>query len=264
MGKVKTIFIVSISLAISFKTYCQRIYISPNIGMQLSGISHKVGSKNTDFYVSVPSFQIAYGLDLFYQKNNRKYKLSFYDNILGYSYKVIPYNNIFIGHYILTQYYAIDNLQLSLSKVFEKKSMGKFPFKSKIQFACTSGLGIDINSTKAFYKEQFSQMHFYIEHQTIGFAPQYIGTDDTIFRKSSVGLFLINDAGFDIFSKRKKRVLTFSLFYKLGFIKMAKTEVTYYYGDVGNPASEKKYKQQLATTGTTFGFKLGIPITIKK
>ncbi len=264
MNKFKLLSLLVFSLAVTINSYSQRLYILPNLGLQLSGISHKVGSKNSDFYVSIPTFQLAYGLDLFYQKKSQKYKLSIYDNILGYSYKVIPYNNIFIGHYELSHYTSIDNLQLSLSKVFEKKLIGKFPFNSKIQFNLSSGIGIDINNTKAYYKEQFYDKHFYIEHQTIGFVLQYLGTDDTIYRKSSVGLFLINDVGFDIFSKRKKRILTFSIFYKLGFLNMAKTEVTYYYGDVGNPASEKRYKQQVATKGTNFGFKIGIPITIKK
>jgi len=154
---------------------------------------------------------------------------------------------------------TIDQFIFSYALQKEGKKEKGFLFKSKIRFNYSVGMGISLNRSKSYYKEVFlnssdggsdpwTYWGYYADHYRDGF-----------------GVFLRGTGGFDFISKKGKRVLCFNVFYNQGLKDMAHFDIHYQYGYWNDPSKQVDVpKQVLRTRGTTFGFSLGVPITIKK
>jgi hypothetical protein len=87
----------------------------------------------------------------------------------------------------------------------------------------------------------------------------YLGT----FSRTGMGIFSIVNAGFDIVSRKNKRVLSFSFFYDKGFSELVRFNIHYQYGFFNDPSKQVDVPNQLLRSrGTSFGLKIGIPIKI--
>jgi len=80
-----------------------------------------------------------------------------------------------------------------------------------------------------------------------------------------MGMFSILNAGFDVMSRKNKRVLSFSFFYNKGLSELIKFNIHYQYGFFNDPNRQVDVPNQiLRSRGTSFGLKIGIPIKIIK
>ena len=75
-------------------------------------------------------------------------------------------------------------------------------------------------------------------------------------------MFLIGKAGFNLYSKKKKNILTLSAFWNQGLSKMEEFSIDYTYGYLNTPYQRSVKDLRLKTRSTTFGFILGVPIPL--
>jgi len=245
--------------------YSQKIYGVVNFTSPFSGISYTNGHNRNEFQPSVVRINGSWSVDLFYKAKKLMHKLSVEQVPFGFYFKLTnkfmlpPNNERLLGIDNVKFGRTIDQFIFSYALQKEGKKEKGFLFKSKIRFNYSVGMGISLNRSKSYYKEVFlnssdggsdpwTYWGYYADHYRDGF-----------------GVFLRGTGGFDFISKKGKRVLCFNVFYNQGLKDMAHFDIHYQYGYWNDPSKQVDVpKQVLRTRGTTFGFSLGVPITIKK
>ena len=250
---------------ISVCANAQKIYGVVNLTAPFSGISYTNGHNRDEFQPSVVKINGSWGIDLFYKAKKITHKLSVEQMPFGFNFKltnkfmVPPNNERLLGFAYAKSGVTIDHLIFSYALQKEGKREKGFLFKSKIRFNYSMGMGISLNRSKYYYKEYFL-------NSSCGWASNFTYVAyDALHYRNGFGLFLRGTGGFDFINKKGKRVLCFNVFYNQGLKDMAHFDIHFQYGYWNDPSKRVDVpKQVLRTRGTTFGFSLGVPITIKK
>jgi hypothetical protein len=239
----------------------QKLYITPNIDFQYSGLSFvKISERNTnDFKRTVPLLNYILSIDVFYKPKKFIHKITLEYNRFGDGFKVI---NKFlsptdIGTHSISHSGGFEHFILSYNLGIESKKLHNPLGKLKIRCTCSLGFGIGFNKSKSYYNDIFYPIDFGLQDRNSYIA--YLGT----FSRTSMGIFSIINTGFDITNRKNKRMLSFSFFYNKGFSEMIKYNIHYQYGLFNEPNKMINVPNQtLRSRGTSFGLKIGIPIKI--
>lgn len=252
-------------IVIATNTNAQKLYGVLNLNAPFSFLNYTKGHNKAEFRPSVVRINISWGIDVFYKPKKTTHKLSLQQVPFGFYFKlinkfIVPPNSSNLLGFNTTNYgRTIDHFIFSYALQKEEKHVKGFIFSSKIRFNYSIGVGISLNRSKSYYKEKFA-------NSSDGFANTY--TYDGYYAdhyRDGFGVFLRGTGGFDIFNKKGKRKLCFSVFYNQGLKDMAHFDIHYDYGYYNDPARQVDVpKQVLRSRGTNFGFSLGIPITIKR
>ncbi len=241
----------------------QKLYSIVRIKGEFSGISYTKNHVKEEFRPSVPWLNVSWGIDVIYQAKKITHKISLEQSALGMNFQIInkflaPPNNG-LGYANASFGRGIDHFIMNYSLQKEGKHEKGFLFHSKIRFNYSYGIGISLNRSKAYYREVFFGSEGGFQGNS-----DYIGYEAIHYRKGP-GIFLKGTGGFDFINKKGKRKLSINLFYNQGIKDMVHFDIHYQYGYFNDPARQVDVpKLVLRNRGTTIGFNLGIPITIKK
>ncbi len=263
---MKKLLFLLLSFCLSLCGYSQKIYGIVNLTAPFSGISYTNGHNRDEFRPSIASINFSWGIDFIYKARKVRHKISVEQLSVGKHIKFInkftlpPNTERLLGATVSSSGDFIPHFIFSYAFLKEGKKEKGFLFHSKIRFNYSMGLGISLNRSKAFYKEVYPNSSGGWENPFT-----YTGYEAVHYR-DGFGLFLRGTGGFHFINKKKnKRVLSFNLFYNQGLKDMAHFDIHYQYGYWNDPSKQVDVpKQVLRTRGTTFGFSLGVPITIKK
>lgn len=238
-----------------------RFYITPNVDLQYSGLSFvKNSEKNAnDFKRSVPLLNFMSSIDVFYKPHKLIHKITLEYSRVGDGFKVVNHflGPTDIGVHTISHAGGFEHLILSYNLGYESKKLHNPIGNLKIRYTGSFGLGIGFNRSKAYYRDIFYPIDYGLQDGNTYMA--YLGT----LSRTGMGIFSIVNAGFDIVSRKNKRVLSFSFFYNKGFTEMIKFNIHYQYGFFNDPNKQVDVPNQLLRSrGTSFGLKIGIPIKI--
>jgi hypothetical protein len=245
--------------------YSQKLYGVVNLTAPFSGISYTNGHNREEFRPSIARINFSWGVDLIYRTKSVNHKLSVEQVPFEKYFKIInkfmlpPNNEHLLGNYQIKFSTAIDHFIFNYALQKEGKKEKGFLFHSQIRFNYSAGLGISLNRSKTFYKEVYP-------NSSDGRANSrtYMGYT-AVHHRDGFGIFLRGTGGFDFINKNEKRKLSFNLFFNQGLKDMAHYDIHYQYGYWNDPSKQVDVpKQVLRSRGTTFGFSLGVPVTIKK
>jgi hypothetical protein len=256
---IKLILLV-VFLAIGFKAYCQKLYVSPNLGMQFGALNYypKANEPASDF--TSPRIKIDYsiGIGLYYKDQLVTHRLAYHNTNLGLNFRVSqrpPYaylgglsgHSSSINHSIIS--YSFQREQFRRSKL-----VGNVSLKAKASL----GAGFSPNRSGEFYDSVYSNNQRYVVYQT----GDFFGYNYTVNREG-VGIFLMPEIGFDLFNKKGKRFLNVEAYYYKGLSNMVTFDINYYYGNLNNNTRIDRH-QIARNRGTHFGLKIGVPIRLLK
>lgn len=241
----------------------QKIYIIPNFVFQNIGLTSQ-NNKNADFNISRARLNPSIGISAVIEKNNFQHVFSIDYAALGKSFKIynnfMPLDTVKLGYHYLISSSSINYLLLSYSiRKENKKKHNLFNSKLQTKFNYALGIAYGFNRSKHYYENPTvkGEVEFLVDNYT------YIGFESTNKRKGN-GAFITASVGFDLFNKKNKRLLCFSLYYNQGLKEMERSTINYKYGFVADPARQLEVQNKiLKLRGTNFGLKVGIPIKIK-
>ncbi len=248
---------------LAFKSNCQKIYTVVNLSGEFSGISYAGHHVKEEFRPSVPKMNAIWRIDFLYRVKRLAHKISLEQSVLGKNFKLInkfkvpPYSEL--GFNYSSYGTGIDHFIISYALQMEGKKEKGFFFKSRIKFNYFLGVGTSLNRSKEYYRD-------YYPSSDGGWSDPYTydGYEAKHYREG-MGYFVKGGAGFDLINKKNKRFLCFNLFYNQGLKTMIRYDVHYQYGYWSDPQRQVDVPHQiLKGRGTTFGFSIGLPITIKK
>lgn len=256
-------FLFYVIYFISFEVNSQKLYIVPNFDFQYSGLSFvRKSEKNAnDFIPSIPLLNFMSSLDIFYKPGRMIHKLTIENNRFGDGFGV---KNKFIhpgelGLLGISHAGGFTNLIISYNAGIESIKQHNPLGKLKLKYTGSIGCGIGLNRTLAYFEEAFYPIDWGWQDGITYIA--YLGS----FSKTGPGIFSIVNAGFDVINKKNKQVLNFSFFYNKGFTEMIRFYIHYQYGFFNDPSRQVDVPRQvLRSRGTSFGLKIGVPITIFK
>ena len=244
-------------------TFSQKLYIIPNFDLQYSGLSFMRNSEKNadDFKPSVPLLNYMSSIDIIYKPQKLVHKITLEYSRLGDGFKI---TNKFMspadpGILSMSDAGAIQHFILSYSLGIESKNVHNPLGNLKLRYTGSLGMGIGFNRSKKYYKDLWYPIDNGLQDDKMYMA--YLGT----ISRTGMGFFSIANAGFDVISRKNKRVLSFSLFYDKGFSELIKFNIHYQYGYFNDPSRQIDVPNQiLRSRGTSFGLKIGVPIKILK
>ncbi len=260
---IKYIFLLFF-LSFTLMSISQKFYCIANLTGEFSGISFTDDHVKGEFRSSIPKINGTWTVDFIYQTKKIIHKISFGESVLQKNFRVInafmaPPNNNQQGIVEMTFGTGIDYLMVSYNIQKEGKKEKNFILHSKIRFNYSLGLGYGFNRSKAYYEDSYVNSEGGRQDDWTYMAYE------AIHYRDGFGLFLKGTGGFDFINKRKRRVLCFSVFYNQGLKQMAHFDIHYQYGFINDPQKQVNVTNQiLRSRGTTFGFNVGVPITIIK
>jgi len=198
-------------------------------------------------------------IDVFYKPHRIIHKFTLEYNRIGDAFKI---QNKFlapadIGIIRISHASGIEHLILSYNLGYESKKLHNPVGKLKMRYTGSLGVGLGFQRSKTFYRDVFYPMDYGVQDGNSYMA--YLGK----FSRTGMGIFSTANAGFDIISRKNKRILAFSFFYNKGFSEMIKFNIHYQYGFLNDPARQVDVPNQvLRSRGTSFGLKIGVPIKI--
>jgi hypothetical protein len=243
----------------------QKAYITVNLTSPFSGISYTNGHNREEFRPSVARINLSWGVDFHFKSKRFHHKLSVEQIPFEKYFKIInkfnqPPNTGLLGFLKIQFSSRIDHFVFSYALQKDGKREKGFLFHSKIRFNYSFGAGIGVNRSEWYYENGYRR-------SADGWASPYTYAGyEAVHHRDGIGIFLRGTGGFDFINKRKnKRVLSVNVFYNQGLKDMAHFDIHYQYGYWNDPSKQVDVpKQVLRSRGTTFGFSLGFPITIKK
>jgi len=255
----KITLIVSLLQVICIQCYCQRFYVSPNVGLQFSVLDYIPSSKTADkdFHVPRPTMKETPGLTFYYRTSSFTHKLGVQKMAMGINFRIQIYdgnNHGYTGNYYHSNFFSHYLISYGLQK--ESKSMKPFIGNSLSKFKISMGAGIGTNESKLYYKESCSG----INYSRIGYNNDCFGYNYSI-KRNGLGVFLMPEAGIDVFNKIGKRILNLDVFYYQGIKNMTSYYVHYYYTNTADNINVQN-DVVVKTRGTVFGVKVGIPIKL--
>jgi hypothetical protein len=255
---------IFLSLSISLLGYSQKVYGIVNLTAPFSGISYTNGHNRTEFRPSIAKINGSWGIDLVFKTKKINQKISAEQLPFQKYFKIInkfklPPNDSLLGFVSASFGTAIDHFIFSYALQKEGKKEKGFLFNSKIRFNYSIGLGVSLNRSKSFYRDVYP-------NSAGGWASQWTyEAYEAVHHRDGFGVFLKGTGGFDFINKKGKRKLCFNIFYNQGIKEMTHFDIHYQYGYFNDPAKQVDVpKQVLRSRGTSFGFSLGIPVTIIK
>jgi hypothetical protein len=256
-------FLIVISLFSVLKSSAQKVTVVINLVGEFAGISFTNNHVKEEFRPSVPKINGVWSIDLIYQAKKLNHIISFGESVFEKYFhlinKFMKPSDTLLG--IMGGAFGTGIDQLTIAYCLQKRSMEekKFLFKSKIIFNYSIGAGYIFPRSKNYWNNTYSRSEDgWVDPYT------YI-TYEAIHYRDGFGIFLKAGAGFSIVNKKKKELICFNLFYNQGLKQMAHFDIHYKYGFWNDPQKQVDVSSQiLRSRGTTFGFSVGVPITIKK
>lgn len=261
---MKKLINIVVNLLIALSLFPQKAYLIASLKGEFSGISHSQSYQKGEFKPSIPTFSGLWKIEMAFSSQKITHKISIEQSMLGKNFRITnkfkaPPNVNILGFNYIGLTTGIDHLVFGYSLQKESRKEKGFLFRSRIRFNYSAGIGVSFNRSNDYYRDYYSSSSGGIQDNYT-----YVGYEIT-HHKSGMGLFLKGTGGFDFINKRGKRYLDFSIFFNQGLKNMVQYNIHYQYG-YWNDASKQVDvpNQQLFSKGTTFGFNLGVPITIKK
>ena len=241
----------------------QKLYSVLKIKPEFAGISYADKHVKEEFRTSVPKINIYWGIDIFYRKKKVTHKFSLEESALEKNFKIINKflapPNTGVGFAYGTYGTGINHLIVGYSLHREAKNEKGFLFHTRIRFNYSFGLGLSFNRSKAFYREVDAASNGGFQ------TPITYHGYEAVHYRNGFGLFFKSTGGFDFINRKGKRRFCFNLFYNQGLKQMVLYNIHYQYGYFNDPQKQVDVPNQvLKNRGTTFGFSIGLPITIKK
>lgn len=243
--------------------YTQKLYGVVNLTAPFSGISYTNGHNSEEFRPSIARINISWGFDLVYKTKKINHKISVeqvpFEKYFKLINKFLLPPNTGLGFEKSKYGTTIDHFIFSYTLQKEGKKEKEFLFNSRIKFNYSAGLGASLNRSKLFYRTVYP-------NSSGGWqTPATYHAYDAIHYRVGFGIFLRGTGGFDFINKKGKRRLCFNVFYNQGLKDMAHYNIHYQYGYWNDPQRQVEVPRQvLRSRGTTFGFSIGVPITIKR
>lgn len=244
----------------------QKMYAVVKLTAPFSGISYTESHNKAEFRPSIAKINFSWGVDLIYTGKKFQHKLSVTEVPFGKYFKLInkfmfePGGLGLLGFRKASMGEFTDHFIIGYSLQKEGTKTRKFILGSGIRFNYSAGLGISFGRSKAYW----NQVYLMSGGGSAGNYTYY--GYEAVHHRDGYGLYIMPSVGFDIVSKKKqKRKINFNLFYYQGIKDMAHYDIHYQYGYFNDPSKQVDVpKQVLRSRGTTFGFSLGVPISIKK
>jgi hypothetical protein len=241
----------------------QKLYSIVRIKGEFSGISYTKNHVKEEFRPSVPWLNVSWGIEVIYRAKKIIHKISLEQSPLDMNFRIInkftaPPNNG-VGFAYAGFATGINHFIVGYSLQKEGKKEKGFLFHSRMRFNYSGGLGFSFNRSKAYYREVYQSSEGGFQ------TPIIYCAYEAVHYRDGFGVFLKGTGGFDFINKKGKRKLSINLFYNQGIKDMVHFDIHYQYGYFNDPARQVDVpKLVLRNRGTTIGFNLGIPITIKK
>lgn len=241
----------------------QKLYCIANLYGEFSGIGHTDFHVKEEFRPSVPIMYGSWKIDIIYKARKVTHVISLQESTLGNNFKIInkfltpPNTGLGLAYAKFAT--GINHFILGYSVQKEGKKEKGFLFHSRIRFYYSLGVGLSFNRSKKYYSDAnassaggFSDPRSYMAYQAV-------------HHRKGFGVFLKGTAGFDFMNKKGKRKLCLNVFYNQGLKDMVHYDIHYVYGYFNDLQRQIDVPHQiLRNRGTTFGFGVGIPITLKK
>jgi hypothetical protein len=250
---------ISLFLAMGFLASCQKFYLAPYFGAQFAAnvYAPKSSKPADDFHIPVPEFVPTIGMGIHYKYRNFTHKLNVQLVTLGVSFSVDTYNTVVHkmqgGHqHTTSKDHALFNYSIQKEENGYRKFLGQ-----RLKLKGSIGVGFGTNKSQWQYDGEPRVTYGQLTNNT-----DYYTHDYTIKRKG-FGIFFTPEIGFDLFNKKKKRFLSFDLFYYKGLKDMAAYDIKYTYGSYTDNIAVSR-QQKVISRGTTFGAKIGFPIRLIK
>ena len=260
---MRKILFVLLLLNVHSSGYTQKLYGVVKLTAPFSGISYTNGHNREEFRPSIARINVSWGVDLFYKTTSINHKISVEQVPFEKYFKIINKfllpPNTGLGFVRINFGTAIDHFIFSYALQKQGKKENGFLFHSSIKFNYSLGLGVSFNRSKKYYQDRYAKSEGGFQ------SPSTYVAYEAFHYRDGFGIFLRGTGGFDLINKKGKRKLCFNVFYNQGLKDMAHFDVYYQYGYFNDPQRQVDVpKQVLRSRGTTFGFSMGVPITIKK
>ena len=261
----KYIFFVGIFSFIN-SLQAQKIYILPGFNLNYANLV-VAPQKMPDVTTPFPGKHISLFFEVFYKPKYTFFSLGVKSSNIGNSFTVRNnyVSDTSLGVLLYSTNYDIEQFNVTLSINKFSKKFKPFIGAHTLKFNLKTGIGIGFNRSQYYYDEQFFL-------QNGGAADQYsfVGFESKI-KKKYTGYFLATALGAELYSKKKRKLIVAELYYDFGLRKMAEFSSLIVYGKYLyptqniDPLNSKRIENfKTFTRGSTFGLKIGVPITIKK
>jgi hypothetical protein len=265
---MKLLFLLFAIIFLRGIIFSQAIYFKPKIvcNMGLFNFQRRSEVKEVDFIPNIFGLQFTLGGSVIYKnKKGNSHNINADFGFLGGGYqinnKIRQDNNLlgFISNRHLINGVTPGLLGYSFSKQFKKYSSVK---QKNLRFAYSLGIAYGINQSKKYYDEQIDTL---VKNNYLFSSGNFLNIEER-FKTKNNGLFITLGLNTCLYSKRNKTIVDIELFFNLGLRQMMYHTISYKYGYNNlSPEYTRTVKNQpIRSRGTTMGFKLGFPITIKK
>lgn len=239
----------------------QNLYIVPNTGINLSAFGYRNDGRDLSSILTYPkasNINPGMGADIIYETNRFKHVLNFSSMPFGITFKgtviregtnlsSIIFSNSSFQRHLLVGY-----------QFFVKTALSKPTAKRSLEFYYGAGFGIGFNRSKEFYTKNYININDGLRN---GFDNHFYTYTYDAFRKSTA-IFVMPEAGFTLYNKKKKPVINASFYYNIGLTEMSEFKIDLRYGNLNSSTYNFTEKQNLRTKGSVYGFKIGVPIKI--
>ena len=248
----------------------QKLSISPFLGLHYSNIDYikKGDAKQDDFETPGPKIAELWGIDINYRCKKILHQLTLQNTVIGEAFEIKNKYVLRTPEQLLGSYKQIsqggdDYLQLKYSAKKEFSKTHKFFGKSNFKLAFSLGMGIVFDRTQDYYDNTFHALY-----ASFGGGG---GPNGEYFyyqwwlKEHNSGVLATVGVGINVYKKTGKQLLYIEAFYSKGLRQMLKYSIDYKYGYTQYPQYQTEvHNQIIRTRGTSFGFKIGVPIKILK
>lgn len=239
----------------------QKLYIAPNTGLNLGAYGYRSGGKDPSSILTYPknsSINVGLGADIIYETKKFKHVLSFSSMPVGISFKgTVIREGTNLSSIIFSNSSSKQQLLVGY-QFFAKTQLSKPTTKRPLEFYYGAGLGIGFNRSKEFYRLNSSNIYTYSSN---GYDKHFVSYSYDALRKHS-GIFIMPEAGFTLYNKKKKPIVNASFYYNIGLTEMSEFKLDLNYGKLNSPTYNFTEKQNLRSKGGVYGFKIGVPVKI--
>jgi hypothetical protein len=264
---MKMLFFISFLLVVTLNSYSQQINIYPTIGFLYTGLTNygNAPKAESDFKSPIPAIAEYAGFEITYKRTNSiiTHKLTLQRTVIGQTMQISSFERLGINGLRYKHYTAVEQLLLSYQLQLMSKSNRKFLKTKSLKLLYSLGFGIGFNKSKSYYDEQFYKEQYYQEYQNVGTPGLNFLGWDAAYKRRGIGIFIVPEVGAYFYNKKRKPILSATLFYDIGLKQMIESQQHYFYGNTLQPNIYVERYQKLFSRGSVFGFKIGIPIKIK-
>jgi hypothetical protein len=251
-------------LCCSLESWSQKLRIFPSINVAFGGICNCSSCEKKELKPAVEKLSFNPGIEVQYQRPKTTQTFIVQALPLAISFRLInkyllPPNDTVLGIGFASDYAEISYCFVGYTIHFEKGRLYPFDKKKLMKIHGDFGLGLGINKSKQYYREELRTAISWADPYT------YI-TYHYEPVKSGMGYFLRAGGGVDLISKRSGRqIFGFKAFFNQGLRSMTVFKLGYNYGFYNDPSKTVTKEGLLVKVkGTAWGFSIGVPITINK